>query len=119
MLARPAFMLLAILAAVGVSALLSALNVRYRDVRFAVPFLMQVWFFATPVAYASDVVPDKWMWLFRLNPMVGVVEGFRWTVLGVEPSPLAIGTAIVVTLIGCVTALLVFGHLESTFADEV
>jgi lipopolysaccharide transport system permease protein len=119
LLLLPFFVLLAFLTASAIGVWLAAVNVRYRDVRYITPFLVQIWFFATPVAYASDVVPDKWRWLFQLNPMVGVVEGFRWSALGVEPSSTAIPIAIVTTLIGCVIALFVFGHLEATFADEV
>ena len=119
LLMLPIFVALAFLTASAVGVWLSAVNVRYRDVRYITPFLVQIWFFATPVAYASDVVPDKWRWLFQLNPMVGVVEGFRWATLDIEPSPSAILLALVTTLVGCVGALFVFGHLEATFADEV
>jgi lipopolysaccharide transport system permease protein len=119
LLMLPVFVALAFLTASAVGVWLSAVNVRYRDVRYITPFLVQIWFFATPVAYASDVVPDKWRWLFQLNPMVGVVEGFRWATLDIEPSPSAILLALVTTLVGCVGALFVFGHLEATFADEV
>ena len=115
----PLFVVLTFLTAAAVGVWLAAVNVRYRDVRYITPFLVQIWFFATPVAYASDVVPDKWQFLFQLNPMVGVIEGFRWAVLGVEPSATAIAIAVSMTLVGCIGALLVFGHLEATFADEV
>jgi lipopolysaccharide transport system permease protein len=115
----PFFVALVFLTASAMGVLLAAVNVRYRDVRYITPFMVQIWFFATPVAYASDVVPDKWNWLFYLNPMAGVVEGFRWAVLGIEPSITAIVMAVITTLIACVAALLVFGHLEATFADEV
>ena len=115
----PLFVVLTFLTAAAVGVYLAAVNVRYRDVRYITPFLVQIWFFATPVAYASDVVPDKWQFLFQLNPMVGVIEGFRWAVLGVEPSATAIAIAVSMTLVGCIGALLVFGHLEATFADEV
>ena len=115
----PLFIILAFMTASAVGVWLAAVNVRYRDVRYITPFLVQIWFFATPVAYSSEIVPDKWDWLFHLNPMVGVVEGFRWTVLGIEPSVTAIVLSVVTMLVGCVTALLVFGHLEATFADEV
>ena len=119
LLLLPVFVVLTFLTTSAIGVWLAAVNVRYRDVRYITPFLVQIWFFATPVAYASDVVPDKWQSLFRLNPMVGVIEGFRWTVLGIEPSLTAIGIAVVMAIIGCITALLVFGHLEATFADEV
>ena len=119
LLLLPFFVVLAFVTTAAIGVWLAAVNVRYRDVRYITPFLVQIWFFATPVAYASDVVPDKWRWLFQLNPMVGVVEGFRWAALGIEPSPTAILMAVLIAFIGCILALLVFGHLEATFADEV
>ncbi len=119
LLLLPVFVVLTFLTTAAIGVWLSAVNVRYRDVRYITPFLVQIWFFATPVAYASDVVPDKWQFLFRLNPMVGVIEGFRWAVLGIEPSLTTIAIAVVMAVTGCVIALFVFGHLEATFADEV
>ena len=74
----PLFTLLAVLTALGVGLWLSALNAMYRDVRYVVPFLVQFWMFASPVAYPSSLVPEKWRWLYGLNPMAGVIEGFRW-----------------------------------------
>ena len=81
----PVFLLLAILTALGVGLWLSALNAIYRDVRYVVPFLVQFWMFASPVAYPSSLVPEKWRWLYGLNPMAGVIEGFRWSLAGGEP----------------------------------
>src|ERR1700722_390277 len=85
MLWFPAFLLLVILVALGVGLWLSALNAIYRDVRYVVPFLVQFWLFASPVAYPSSLVPEKWRWLYGLNPMAGVIEGFRWSLAGGEP----------------------------------
>src|SRR6202043_1517079 len=83
----PAFTLLAILTALGVGLWLSALNALYRDVRCVVPFLVQFWMFASPVAYPSSLVPEKWRWLYGLNPMAGVIEGFRWSLAGKGEPP--------------------------------
>ncbi|MBC7237958.1 MAG: ABC transporter permease, partial [Chloroflexi bacterium] len=83
----PLFMLLALATALGVGLWLSALNVQYRDVRYAVPFLVQFWMFASPVVYSSSLVPAEWRVLYGLNPMTGVIEGFRWALLGAGPAP--------------------------------
>src|SRR5881398_295884 len=83
----PAFILFAIATALGVGLWLSALNVKYRDVRYTITFLVQFWLFATPVAYASSIVPERWRPLYGLNPMAGVVEGFRWVLLGKSQAP--------------------------------
>ena len=80
----PVFILLAVISALAVGLWLSALNVQYRDVRYAIPFLTQFWMYATPIAYSSELIPEKWRWLYSLNPMTGVVEGFRWALLGVR-----------------------------------
>jgi lipopolysaccharide transport system permease protein len=111
---------LAFLAALGAGLWLSALNVRYRDVRHTVPFLVQVWLFATPIAYPSSLVPPGWRTLYALNPMVGVVEGFRWALLGsaVAPGPLVLVSA-AATLIVLVGSALYFRRMEATFADVV
>jgi lipopolysaccharide transport system permease protein len=118
--ALPAVMLLALAAAAGASLWLSALNVEYRDVRFIVPFATQLWFFFTPVAYPSSLVPEKWRWLYGLNPMVGVVETFRWTLLSGSEAPgpwlaLSIAAALAVFVGG----LFYFRRMEKTFADVV
>jgi lipopolysaccharide transport system permease protein len=78
----PGFLLLALLTALGFSLWLSALNVRYRDVQQLVPFLVQLWMYVTPVVYGSTLIPERFRWLLALNPMTGVVEGFRWALLG-------------------------------------
>jgi len=99
---------------------LSALNVQYRDVRYTINFLVQFWLFATPVAYPSSIVPEKWRLLYGLNPMVGVVDGFRWALLGKPDSlglPLLISIVVVLTLL--VGGLYYFRRLEQQFADIV
>jgi len=120
MLWLPAFLLLAILTALGVGLWLSALNAIYRDVRYVMPFLVQFWMFASPVAYPSSLVPEKWRWLYGLNPMAGVIEGFRWSLAGNGEAPgrmLAFSTlAVLVTLLG---GLAYFHKMETTVADVV
>lgn len=116
----PLLLLLALVTCLGVGFSLSALNVQFRDVRHAVPFLTQFWMFATPIAYPSSMLDEPWRTLYGLNPMVGVVEGFRWALLGTETRP---GPIILVSSVAAV-ALLVggafyFRRLERTFADVV
>jgi lipopolysaccharide transport system permease protein len=116
----PLFVLLVIVTALGVGLWLSALNVKYRDVRYTIGFLTQLWLFATPVAYPSSIIPERWRALYGLNPMAGVVEGFRWALLGKAnpPGPLLIISVCVVVLI-CVSGLYYFRRMEETFADLV
>ena len=116
----PFFLFIAIMAAFGVSLWFSALNVRYRDVRYAINFLVQVWLFATPIAYSSSLVPVKWRWLYGLNPMVGVVEGFRWAILGrTSPDFSMITVSLAIILLVCIGGLGYFRRVERTFADLV
>jgi len=116
----PVFVFLTMLTALGVSLWLSALNVEYRDVRYVVPFLTQFWLFATPVAYPSSLLSEPWRTLYGLNPMVGVVEGFRWALLNIGSAP---GPMLAVS--GLASAVLVAGgafyfrRLERSFADRV
>jgi lipopolysaccharide transport system permease protein len=94
--------------------------VRYRDVRYIIPFLVQIWLFATPVAYSSTLVPERWRTLYSLNPMVGVVEGFRWMIASTGPTPfasLAIGLAATAVLL--TAGLYFFRRVETSFADVV
>ena len=116
----PGFFLLTVATALAVGLWLSALNVQYRDVRYTIPFLAQFWLFATPVVYPSSLVPEKWRALYGLNPMAGVVEGFRWSLLGAGQGPgpmVAISTTVVVVLL--VSGLYYFRRMERTFADVV
>jgi lipopolysaccharide transport system permease protein len=111
---------LAVVATLGVGVWFAAINVRYRDVRYAVPFLTQVLLFATPVAYGTDLVPANWRILFELNPMVGVVEGFRWSVLGVGSPPVqAVAISIAISAIVLATGVAYFRRVERTFADVI
>jgi homopolymeric O-antigen transport system permease protein len=116
----PVFLFLALVTALAVGIGLAALNVRFRDVRHTVPFLVQCWLFATPIAYPSSLLPEPWKTVYALNPMVGVVEGFRWALLNTQPAPGPIlwvsAAAAVVLLAG--TALY-FRRMEKTFADIV
>jgi lipopolysaccharide transport system permease protein len=119
-LTAPLWMALAVLTALGVGLWLSALNVRYRDVRYALPFLTQTWLFATPVAYSSSIVPESWRSLYALNPMVGVVDGFRWALLGTnEPPGLAALVSFGAVSVLLFTGLLYFRRTERTFADTL
>ncbi|MBA4010565.1 MAG: phosphate ABC transporter permease [Phenylobacterium sp.] len=114
------FTLLAIIATVGVGAGFAAINVRFRDVRQMMPLLVQLWMFATPVAYPASMAPEKWRLLLGLNPMTGVVEGYRWAMLNTGPFPfdlvaLSTASALVMLIIG----LFVFRRIESSFADII
>jgi lipopolysaccharide transport system permease protein len=116
----PAFLLLAVLTALGVGLWLSALNAMYRDVRYVVPFLVQFWMFASPVAYPSSLVPVKWRWLYGLNPMAGVIEGFRWALTGHGHPPSVLLAASSLAVILLVLSGLVYYHaMEGTIADVV
>jgi homopolymeric O-antigen transport system permease protein len=116
----PLFIVLALLSAIAVGLWLSALNVKYRDIRYVVPFLTQFWMYATPVAYSISLIPEKWLWLYSLNPMVSVVEGFRWAILGnsgLNPQSMLISTAMVFVLL--VGGLFYFKRMEAGFADII
>ena len=116
----PLFLLLALIASLGVGLWLSALNVEYRDVRYVVPFITQFWMFVTPIAYPSSLLPEPWRTLYGLNPMVGVVEGFRWALLGTKtaPGPL-IAVSSTAALLILITGAFYFRRMEKTFADIV
>jgi lipopolysaccharide transport system permease protein len=116
----PLFLLLAVTTALAVGLWLSALNVKYRDVRYTIPFLMQFWLFATPVAYPASLVPEPWRALYGLNPMTGVVEGFRWALLGKSQSPgPLLWVSVVAVIVMLIGGLRYFRKTESTFADVV
>ena len=120
MLLFPCFLLLAVLTALAAGLWLSALNAIYRDVRYVLPFLVQFWLFASPVAYPSSLVPERWRWLYGLNPMAGVIEGFRWSLTGRGQPPtllLAASTAVVMVLLFGGVAY--FQKMEGTIADVV
>jgi lipopolysaccharide transport system permease protein len=116
----PAFVLLALIAALGVGIGLAAINVHFRDVRHTVPFLIQSWLFITPIAYPSSLLPERWKAIYALNPMVGVVEGFRWALLDTEPAPgVIVWVSAAAAGILLVATALYFRRLERTFADVV
>jgi lipopolysaccharide transport system permease protein len=115
----PVFLLLAFITALGVSLWSSALNVKYRDVRYIIPFVTRFWFFATPVVYTSKLLDEPWRTLYGLNPMVGVVEGFRWAMLGTDPPQAMIFLSAVVAITIFVSGLIYFNRMEKTFADVI
>ncbi len=116
----PLFLLLALVTSLGVSFWLSAMNVQFRDVRYTIPFLTQAWFFATPIAYPSSLLDEPWRTLYALNPMVGVVEGFRWALLGAKTSPgPMVAVSALVALALMIGGAFYFRRMEKTFADVV
>ena len=120
LLLLPVFLLLALASALAVGLWLSALNVKYRDIRYVVPFLTQFWMYASPIAYSSSIVPEKWRWLYSLNPMTGVVEGFRWAILGKSSlDVLSMSISAVVVALLLTGGLFYFKRMESSFADVI
>ena len=116
----PCFLLLAVLTALGVGLWLSALNAIYRDVRYVLPFLVQFWLFASPVAYPSSLVPERWRWLYGLNPMAGVIEGFRWSLTGHgQPPNLLLAASAGMLLHIFAVGAAYFQKMEGTIADVV
>mgnify|MGYP004002994253 FL=1 len=116
----PFLLLLGFTTALGVGLWLSALNVRFRDVRYIIPFLTQFWLFATPIAYPSSLLPDPWRIVYGINPMVGVVEGFRWALLGTETAPgamIIVSSLVAVCLL--VSGVFYFKRVEKYFADVI
>jgi len=119
-LALPLFISLAVIASLGVGMWLSALNVQFRDVRYVVPFITQFWMLATPIAYPSSLLSDPWRTLYGLNPMAGVVEGFRWSLLGLNtpPRPILI-VSFLASLAILISGAFYFRRMEKDFADIV
>jgi len=119
-LALPLLLVLALMTALSVTLWLSPLNVRYRDVAHTLPFLTQIWMYASPVVYPASLVPEKWRMFYGLNPMAGVIEGFRWALLG-QKSPdyqiMSVSAVMVVALF--LGGLVYFKRMERTFADVV
>lgn len=116
----PCLLGLALATSLGTALWLSALNVQFRDVRYTVPFLTQFWLFATPIAYPSSLLSEPWRTLYGINPMVGVVEGFRWALLGVDttPGPIVMLSSLVAIVL-LVGGAYYFSRLEKTFADVI
>ena len=122
--ALPLFLLLAIVTALGVALWLSAINVKYRDVNYALPFITQFWLFVTPVAYSSKVISEnlseKWLLIYSLNPMAGVVNGFRWALLGAGSGPdAALWVSVGISLLVLISGIFYFRSMEKTFADTI
>jgi len=116
----PLFLLLAMVTALGAGFWLSAMNVWYRDIGYVIPFISRLWFYLTPITYAASIVPEKFRMLYALNPMVGVVEGFRWAMLGHGQAPSAqILISVFISLLMMVSGAYYFRRMERTFADVV
>jgi lipopolysaccharide transport system permease protein len=116
----PLFVLLAFVSSLGTGLWLSAMNVKFRDVRYIVPFIVQFWMFATPIAYPSSLLPEPWRTIYGLNPMVGVVEGFRWALLGTDTRPHGVvAFSAVAALLILVGGAFYFRRMEKMFADVV
>ena len=116
----PLFLLLALITSLGAGLWLSAMNVQFRDVRYTVPFITQFWMFATPIVYPSSLLPEPWRTLYGINPMAGVVEGFRWALLGTDtaPGPIIIVSSLAALML-LVSGAFYFRRMEKTFADVV
>jgi lipopolysaccharide transport system permease protein len=115
----PALVVLTVGVALGIGLWVAALNVRYRDVRFLLPFVLQVWLFASPVAYSLALVPSEWRVLYGLNPLVGVVQGFRWAILGSEAPGMLLLASTVVTVAAVLLGAMYFRRTEDHFADLI
>lgn len=120
LLALPLFLLLAATIALAVGLWLAPLNVRYRDVNHTIPFLIQAWMYASPIVYPLSLVPESWRMVYGLNPMVGVIDGFRWSLLGIgQPNVLAITISVGITGVALLGGLVFFRRMERAFADVI
>jgi lipopolysaccharide transport system permease protein len=119
LLLLPVFILLAALLALGVGMLAAALTVKYRDLRHALPFLLQFWMFASPVIYPVDIFPPRWRWLLAVNPLTGVLEGFRASLTGLAFDRTFVATSVITAFVLLAVAYYVFRKLEDTFADVI
>lgn len=119
LLMLPALVALTMLLALGVGMWMSALNVKYRDVRHALPFLIQLWMFATPIVYPSSIVPERWRWALAFNPLAGIIEGYRASLFGLEIDWQMLGISTAVTLAVLVASAYMFRRMEKSFADVV
>ena len=119
LLLLPLFILMMTLLALGVGLLSAALTVKYRDLRHALPFIIQLWMFASPVIYPASIVPEKWKWLLTINPVAGIIEGFRASLAGGAYNWKHLSISAVITLLLLVCSIYVFRRFEDTFADVV
>src|SRR6476620_10841115 len=116
----PIFILISMISAMGVSLVVSATNVKYRDVGHAIPFVMQIWMFASPIVYPVSLVPEQWRFIYGLNPMAGVIEGFRWALLGqTAPDPMVMAASFIVFVVFLLVSLVYFRQMERQFADVI
>jgi lipopolysaccharide transport system permease protein len=119
-LAIPILLIFNILLSIGVGIIFAALNVYYRDFTYVLPFVIQVWMYASPLAYSSNLIPPKFSWLYDLNPMVGIIDGFRWAVFGTIAFPTSSLTYSILASVGiCLIGLILFHRLEHSFADVI
>ncbi len=120
-LLAPLFLLPVILVSLGAGIWTSALYVRYRDMRFLIPFVTQIGFFLTPIAYLSDLVPERWRWIYELNPLVGSIEGFRWATLGpaFAPSRFGLAVSVIGSIVSVILGVVYFRRVERQFADVI
>jgi lipopolysaccharide transport system permease protein len=115
----PVFILLALMTSLGVGLWLSAFNVQYRDFQYTLPFLIQLWLFASPVVYPSSLLTESYRWIYGLNPMAGVIEGFRWALLGTNPPSTMIAFSFVIVMVILISGAYYFKRMEKTYADVV
>lgn len=115
----PVFLLLAVATSLGIGLWLSALNAMYRDFQYVVPFMVQIWMFASPVVYPASMIPEAYRWIYGLNPMTGVIEGFRWALLGTDAPGSIILASVAISLLILVTGSFYFRRMQKTFADMV
>ncbi len=119
-LSLPLILALTLLLSIGMGVIFAALNVYYRDFTYVLPFLIQVWLFVSPLAYSSSIIPKNWEWVYSLNPMAGIIDGFRWAVFGTIAFPArAMGYSVVVSVLVFTIGMLVFRRLERSFADVI
>lgn len=115
----PVFIILALITALGVGLWLSVINVKYRDVRYTIPFIVQLWLFASPVVYSSSLLPARFQAIYGLNPMAGVIEGFRWALLGTEPPGSLIAVSAIIVIVILISGAFYFRRNEKSFADVI
>lgn len=115
----PLFLLLALATSLGVGLWLSALNAKFRDIQYLVPFATQLWMFSSPVVYSATMIPESYQWIYGLNPMAGVIEGFRWALLGTSAPSTMIFISAMISIVVLITGAFYFNRMEKTLADEV
>ena len=118
--AIPLFLVLTYILSIGIGIIFAAFNVYYRDFTYVLPFVIQVWMFASPLAYSAKLIPENWTWIYDLNPMVGIINGFRWAVFGTIDFPLqSLGYSLATSAVIFIAGLYIFNRLERKFADVI